>query len=148
MIVRPLTLVQANLFISEWHRHHAPVQGHRFSLGAFKGSDLVGVATVGRPVARGFDPTVVAEVTRLATNGHFNACSFLYSAAARVCREMGFDSIGTYILEEESGASLVAAGWKFSRTTAGGTWNSATRKRRTDQPQQPKEYWKKDFRRS
>lgn len=55
--------------------------------------------------------TCIAEVSRLATDGTRNACSILYAAAARACDAMGFDSIQTYTLPEEGGASLRAAGW-------------------------------------
>lgn len=131
----PLTLTQANAYIKQYHRHHKPVRGHRFSLGAINGDSLlVGVCVVGRPVARMVDAYRVAEVTRLCTDGSKNCCSFLYSAAARVAREMGFDKIQTYILETETGASLRAAGWEYEETTAGGQWKHTAGPRRTDQP--------------
>ena len=41
----------------------------------------------------------VVEVTRLCTDGTKNACSFLYGAAARIAKEMGYKQIQTYILE-------------------------------------------------
>ena len=98
MKIRPLTLGQANKLVDDLHRHHKPVQGHRFSLGAFIGEECIGAIIVGRPVARAVDQYAVAEVTRCTTNGHKNACSFLYGAAARVAKEMGFNSIQTYTL--------------------------------------------------
>ena len=52
LVVRPLTLEQANAFVAAIHRHHKPTVGHRFSLGAFLDGVCVGVAIVGRPVAR------------------------------------------------------------------------------------------------
>src|SRR5947207_4179625 len=93
----PLTIKQANAFIAEHHRHHKPVVGHRFSIAAvdLESNAIVGIAVVGRPVARMCNPDKVAEVTRLATNGAKNVCSFLYSAAARAAKEMGFDKIQT-----------------------------------------------------
>lgn len=141
--ITPLTLRQANELVLTLHRHHKPCVGHRFSLGAVEDRTgvLVGAAIVGRPVARMCDPYLTAEVTRLVTNGHKNACSFLYSAAARVAREMGFKKIQTYILEEEPGTSLVAAGWaeeEEARKTSGGQWKHTSGPRRTDQPTQPK----------
>ena len=86
--VVPLTLRQANAFVAEHHRHHKPVTGHRFSLGAEARAIewLCGVCIVGRPVARGFDHYGVCEVNRLCTLGVANVCSFLYGAAARVAR--------------------------------------------------------------
>lgn len=137
MLVIPLTLAQANDLVATLHRHHKPVQGHRYSIGAKKQGKLVGAAVIGRPVSRECPAYDVAEVTRLVTDGTKNVCSFLYSAAARIAREMGFNKIQTYILEDEPGTSLEAAGWKYEETTAGGDWNHSkvnAGKRRTDQP--------------
>lgn len=140
----PLTLKQANALIETLHRHHKPVVGHRFSLGCKMGQTLVGATVVGRPVSREVPQYEVAEVTRLATDGSKNACSFLYSACARVCREMGFIKIQTYILESEPGTSLLAAGWVFEADTAGGNWNHSWRKgRREDQPMVKKQRFAK-----
>lgn len=144
--VIPLTLAQANELVQKLHRHHKPAQGHRFSLGVMQDDVLVGAVIVGRPVARGCDPYFTAEVTRLVTDGTKNACSILYAAAARVCREMGFRRIQTYILESETGDSLRAAAWLFETTTQGGDWNHSTKyasKRRTDQPMCKKQRWAK-----
>lgn len=147
MITVPLTLSQANELITAWHRHHKPARGHRFSIGARKGLDIVGAAIVGRPVARKTDQYGVAEVTRLVTNGHKNTCSFLYAATARIAREMGFDKIQTFILAEESGVSLEAAGWVFDGWTdsAVDKWHSRDG-RRSDQPGGRKARWCKVLR--
>lgn len=140
----PLTLPQANQLIAELHRHHKPVVGHRFSLGYLHGGALVGAVIVGRPVARKTDQYRVAEVTRLVTDGTPNACSALYAAAARVCKEMGFRKIQTFILDTEPGTSLKASGWVFEQVSDGGDWNVPSRGgRRTDQPMQPKQRWAK-----
>lgn len=142
MKVVPLTLSQANELIAAWHRHHKPVTGHRFSIGVRDGIDIVGASVVGRPVARKTDQYDIAEVTRLVTNGHKNACSFLYSACARIAREMGFEKIQTFILAEETGASLIAAGWSFEGLTDSkpGKWQSRNG-RREDQPAEKKQRW-------
>jgi hypothetical protein len=118
--IRPLTLKQANDFILEKHRHHGKVQGHRFSIGLFVNDELVGVAVCGRPVARKIDQYKNIEVTRLCTDGTKNACSKLYAACARISKEMGFRSILTYILNDESGKSLEASGWQLSEKLMGG----------------------------
>lgn len=146
--VFPLTLKQANELIARLHRHHKPVVGHRFSIGVRTKLDkvLVGAAVIGRPVARAVEQYEVAEVTRLVTNGQPNACSILYAASARICKEMGFIKIQTYILESESGTSLKAAGWHFEANTSGGDWNHSWRKgRRTDQPMVAKQRWAKQL---
>lgn len=142
--IQPLTLAQANEQIMLWHRHHKPVIGHRFSLGAYLDTKLVGAVVVGRPVSREIDQYLVAEVTRLVTDGTHNACSFLYGAAARVAKAMGFKRIQTYILVEELGTSLRAAGWIFDGITSGGNWNHSKARqglRRVDQPMSPKQRW-------
>lgn len=140
--VVPLTLKQANELISRLHRHHKRVQGHRFSLGVELDGQLVGACTVGRPVSRELPAYSTAEVTRLVTDGTPHACSKLYGVAAKICKEMGFMKIQTYILEEEPGTSLKAAGWVFEGFTNGGTWNCLKRTgRREDQPKGRKQRW-------
>jgi hypothetical protein len=80
------------------------------------------------------DDGKTAEVTRLCTDGYINACSFLYGAAARVAKEMGYTKIITYILESEDGASLRASGWTFGGVRGGGTWNRPNRARTDSAP--------------
>lgn len=144
LFVAPITVREANAFVEQYHRHHPPVRGHRFSLAAVDDSGRVrGVCVVGRPVSRGSgDHHDVAEVTRLATDGTRNACSFLYGAAARTCRAMGFLRLQTYTLPEEGGASLRAVGWHLEAMTKGGQWvHTDGKPRRQDLPQQPKWRW-------
>lgn len=118
----PIELTEANAFVKAIHRHHGEVQGHRFSIGVIDGEKLVGVAIVGRPVG-GSNPRTWAEVTRLCTDGTRNACSHLYSAAARAAQAMGYERIQTYILNEENGASLKASGWQFDRLSHPVGWH-------------------------
>lgn len=142
--VLPVELKEANEFIAALHRHHAPVIGHRFSLGCVDDDGtLHGVCIVGRPVARlAGKPRDVAEVTRLATDGTYNACSILYAAAARACKAMGFQRIQTYTLPTEGGASLRASGWAEEGAAGGGQWKHTDgRPRRTDQPTDIKTRW-------
>jgi hypothetical protein len=142
----PLTLKQANELVASIHRHHKPVQGHRFSIGAKKDNIVVGAVIVGRPVARAVDQYAVAEVTRLVTDGSKNACSFLYSRAAKAAEAMGFSRIQTYILELEPGTSLKAAGWRCEGVVRkdGIGWNNR-KGRRTDQPTIAKVRWCREF---
>lgn len=53
----------------------APPAGHKYSIGVAKDEMLVGVAIVGRPVARLLDDDHTLEVVRVATDGTRNACS-------------------------------------------------------------------------
>jgi hypothetical protein len=107
-------LREANEFIRRYHRHHKPVAGYRFGLGCVHTGQLVGVVVVGRPVG-GSNPEDWLEVTRCCSDGGRNICSFLYGAAARAGRALGFERIQTYILESELGSSLRASGWEFER---------------------------------
>lgn len=133
LTIVPMELKEANAFVDIFHRHHKPVQGHRFSIGCVDEDQKVhGVAIVGRPVARMVDPKRVLEVTRLCTDGTSNACSFLYSAAARIGREMGYLKIQTYILESETGSSLLAAGWEYDGLTIGSAWKHTDGKPRSN----------------
>ena len=139
MRVEHIELSEANEFVARVHRHHKPVVGHRFSLAAKRGDTRVGVAVVGRPVARMTDQRNTVEVTRLATDGAKNACSFLYAAAARAAQALGYQKIQTFILASEPGTSLIAAGWQCLGPSDGGDWNRPSRAgRRVDQPQEPK----------
>jgi hypothetical protein len=149
MQVIPFTLERANEVVARLHRHHKPVVGHRFSIGAWDYGKcmIVGAAIVGRPIARKVDQYFQCEVTRLVTDGTPNACSFLYGACARIAREMGFEKIHTKILESEPGTSLKASGWKLVGISEGGDWNRPSRgNRRVDQPMCKKKCWTLELR--
>lgn len=138
MSVERLSLEEANAFVAEHHRHHKPVVGHIFSIGAALQDRVVGVSIVGRPVSRMRDDGVTAEVTRLCTDGTRNACSFLYGASARAAFALGFKRIGTYILASEPGTSLTAANWRLIGQTSGGSWSRDSRPRIDKHPLQGK----------
>jgi hypothetical protein len=137
----PLTLRQANAYVEELHRHHKPARGCVFCIGLEKEGKLVGVAIVGRPVARMLQDGKTAEVTRLCTDGTPNACSKLYSTAAKVCRTLGYKRIITYILSSEDGASLKASGWVNKGEAGGGSWSRVSRPRTDDHPTERKVRW-------
>jgi hypothetical protein len=136
--VIPISLAEANAFVAAHHRHHGPVRGHKFSIGAALGDRIVGVVIIGRPVARGRQDGATLEVTRLATDGTKNACSFLYGAAARATFALGYTRIGTYILKSESGVSLNAAGWRLIAEVNGRSWTCKSRPRVDKHPLQNK----------
>lgn len=137
MKVIPLSLKQANAFVEKYHRHHSSVVGHKFSIGALDNvGNIVGVAICGRPVSRMLDNGKIIEVTRLCTDGTYNACSFLYSRCAKIAKDMGYEKIITYILESENGASLRASGWMLEQENAGGgSWNVPSRPREVEPTQ-------------
>lgn len=140
----PVTLKEANAFVGQEHRHHGPSVGHKFSIGVADEDGLLrGVAIAGRPVARGFNPALTLEVTRLATDGCENACSALYGAVARVGTAMGYErhNILTYILSSEPGTSLKAAGWVQVAEVRGRTWDCDSRPRTDKHPTEDKTRW-------
>lgn len=117
----PLDIAEANAFIQSFHRHNKPVTGAKFAMGASDGGRLVGVATVGRPVARKLDDGFTAEVTRCCVldDAPKGTPSFLYSRCWRAWSAMGGARMVTYTLETESGASLRGAGWRVVGQTPG-----------------------------
>lgn len=141
LIKVPVKLADANAFVAAHHRHHKPVVGHKFSIGAVLDDELIGVAIVGRPVSRMRDDGATLEVTRLCTDGTRNACSFLYGAAAKAAHALGYTRIGTYILASEDGTSLRATGWHLVSRTKGGSWSRPSRGREDKHPTEPKTLW-------
>ena len=128
--LEPLTFREAADFVKKVHRHHSPPVGYKFAIGANLDGKRVAVVMVGRPVARANQDGFTAEVTRLASDGTKNACSFLYAAAWRAARAMGYLRMGTYIRSDEPGTSLKAAGWKEHHKTRGKSWDMPGRPRK------------------
>lgn len=137
----PLSLREANEYVARYHRHHKPVPGMKFAIGVLLNEELVGVALVGRPVSRNFDDGWTLEVNRTCTDGTRNVNSFLYGAAWRVAKEMGYRRLITYTLPEESGASLRAVQWRCLGLAGGGDWSRPSRRRDSDHPLQQKLLW-------
>lgn len=100
---------------------------------------------MGRPVSRILDDGKTLEVLRLCTDGSPNVCSFLYSRAARVAKELGYRKIITYILDNENGGSLKATGWHKEADTQGKHWNCPSRPRETNAPTCNKQRWAKEL---
>jgi hypothetical protein len=125
----PIDFDDACEFIARHHRHHRPPVGWKFGMAVQLDDKIVGVATVGRPVSRFRDDGWTLEVNRLCTDGTKNAASALYSACWRAARALGYKKVITYILAEETGTSLKAAGWRVVGQTGGGTWNRKARPR-------------------
>ena len=108
-----MSFADASGFVAMWHRHHQPPTGHKFSIGVVNPDDvLVGVAMVGRPVARHYDNGLTLEVNRSATDGTPNANSALYGAAWRATKALGYCRLITYTQDGETGSSLRGAGWR------------------------------------
>jgi len=138
LTIVPIFQDEAFAFITRVHRHHRRPVGSIFQIGLAKGSDIVGIAVVGRPVARQQQDGFTAEVTRLCTDGTSNACSMLYSACWRAAKALGYRRLITYILSTEPGTSLRAAGWTLVGERGGGSWNVPSRPRIDLHPTQKK----------
>jgi hypothetical protein len=139
MELQPITLKEAMRFVDEHHRHHKAPQGGLFAIGLNDGNKVIGVAIVGRPVARMFQNGYTAEITRLCVlDGYYNACSMLYSACWRTARAMGYRRLITYILKSEKGKSLEASGFKLVGEAGGGSWNRLNRPRVDTHPLEQK----------
>ena len=140
-------LEQARRFLVEsWQSHglrSLSRSGWRHdALAVERAGEIVGVAIVGRPVARGLQDGRTAEVTRVCVlDGARNACSMLYGAAWRAARALGYLRLVTYTLPEESGASLRGAGWRLLGQAGGGSWSRPTRPREDKHPMQVKLRW-------
>lgn len=134
MKVVPVTIAWANAFVAIRHRHNAPTVGGRFAIAALdeRGGCIIGVAIVGRTVARNLHDDLTAEVTRLAVRDGApdNTCSFLYGACRRIWMAMGGKRLLTYTLCAETGASPRGAGWKPVYQVKGGRqWGNKKRPR-------------------
>ena len=148
-VKKPITFQQACAFVNRHHRHHVSPQGHKFSVAVTDGRELIGVLIAGHPVSRHRDDGRTLEITRLCVKeAYANLCSMLYSAAARIGREMGYSALITYTLQDEPGGSLRASGFELSGTGAGGSWSSERRKRRDKHPTGPKKIWKRELARA
>lgn len=141
--LQPITLAEAREFIRQHHRHHGPMRGWKFGVAANDGSRVVGVTVVGRPSSRVIQERepYTAEVTRLCTDGTPHVASKLYAACWRAARALGYRRLITYVLTEEPGTSLQAAGWKQVYATKGGSWNRPSRPRVDVSPTGKKMLW-------
>ncbi len=141
--LRPVTREVADGFVRQHHSHHGVPVGALWRHGAHDddGCDdgcLIGVAVVGRPVARPLDDGLTIEVTRLCTDGAPNACSMLYGAARRAAIAKGYRRGLTYILASEDGSSLRAAGWRLLWHVKGRSWDTPSRPRTDKHPTEDK----------
>lgn len=140
LALQPVAFDEAAAFIAQHHRHHLPPVGWKFGIALNDGERVVGVVTVGRPVARRLDQDgYTAEVTRCCVlEGVPNGCSKLYAAAWRA---MGGRRLITYVLASERGTSVKAAGWTELYTTPGRSWSVPSRPRVDTHPLGPKTLW-------
>ena len=68
--VEPISLRQANPYVTTHHRHHKAARGHKFSVSVVDGNGHIrGVGIAGRPVSRVLDKDGYLEVVRVCTDG-------------------------------------------------------------------------------
>ena len=141
--LQPVAFKDACALIVALHRHHVAPRGWKFGIAVRQIGvvGVVGVITVGRPVARRLDDGWTLEVTRCCTDGTKNVSSMLYGAAWRAARAMGYRRLITYTLPSESGVSLRAAGYRVLHQTRGQTWSRPSRARVDKHPTGPKLLW-------
>src|SRR5437879_9260348 len=129
----PLHLRDAKAFVAKYLRHNNPTVGGKFAVGAAVDGKLVGVAIAGRPVARRLDDGKTLEVLRVCTDGTRNANSFLYGRVKRIALLLGYSSVITYTLDEESGASLRAVGAQVMGQVQPKEWSVPSRPRESQE---------------
>lgn len=136
--------------VAEHHRHNEPPVGWLFGVGCYNGETLVGVASVGRPVARGYCKRPICEVTRNCTWDNQglerHAASKIYGHCAREARTRGYEKIITYTYAEETATSVRAAGWVQEARVKARRWSCRSRPRRQrSSEQQDKVRWAKSL---
>ena len=140
MELRDISIRDAMRVVDDWHRHLDRPQGAKFAIAAYQDERLVGVALVGRPIAR-MEQKRTAEVIRVATDGTRNACSFLYARAKRAAQALGYRRVITKTLPEESGDSLRAVGASYRGISKGEQWDRTNRRRKLSEVVQDKLRW-------
>lgn len=111
----PIFFAEAAAFIGRHHRHNKPPVGGIFWMGAADDAGkLVGVAVVGRPIARFMQDGRTVEVLRncVLDDAPLGTPSALYGACWRAAKALGWQRLITTTLQSESGASLRGAGWR------------------------------------
>lgn len=127
----PITQVAAKAFVREHHRHSRPPVGCITQTSVRSGGELVGVAILGRPVARGNQDGWTAEVLRVCVvaGAGRNVCTMLYGAVKRIAAALGYRRLVTYTLVSEGGTSVKAAGFERIRLVKGREWDTPSRPR-------------------
>ena len=150
LTIVPITLKDACRNVGRWHRHNRPPQGGLFAVAVARDGEVCGVAIVGRPIARKSQDGVTCEITRVATDGTYNACSMLYGSCCRAAKALGYREIVTKTLQSEPGTSLRASGFVEIGVSQDIGWDRPSRRRVTVDlfgepmtPQGPKRRWVK-----
>ncbi len=139
--VAPCTVKAALKKVREWHRHLPELQGGLFAAQVLDDTGAcVGVAVAGNP-SRVWQQQGKIVISRVATQGHENACSALYGSLCRAAKALGYREAWTYTLPGEPGTSLRAAGFIDMGLTDGGEWDRPSRARKAAKRSEPKRRW-------
>jgi hypothetical protein len=140
----PLTLRDANDFVEAHHRHSARTSndGGKFAIGLEFEGELVGVAIVGRPVARLLDKPGTAELLRCCVKegAPTGAGKTLNARCKRIWQLMGGTRLVTYTLASEGAGSIRGAGFVWEAKVPGRRWNGAKNGDR-ELASEPKDRW-------
>lgn len=147
----PIKFSEAQKFIAEHHSHNDPPQGWKFGCAVANTAvgRIVGVTTIGRPVARHYDDGKTLEITRNCVRRDLphkytkNASSKLYGAAWRATKNLGYEKLITYTIKnQEQATPLKATGYDIlEKECGGGDWSSESRKRDYQGPKDVKTSW-------
>jgi hypothetical protein len=127
--LRPIGTREACAVVKRLHRHLPRVVGGLFACSVFVDGELVGVGVASQPKAPRSRDGFTVEITRIATDGHRNACSKLYGALCRAAAAVGYRKAVTFTRLDEGGASLRAAGFRLDGVTREQSWDRPSRSR-------------------
>ncbi len=97
--VEPINIHSALKFIARHHSHLSAPCGGKFAMAAWRGTECVCVALIGRAVARILDQQGVVELTRTACiAGNRGACSAIVRAAGREAVARGHKRVVSYTI--------------------------------------------------
>lgn len=146
----PITIGEARTFVERHHRHHRAPQSGLFAVAVMRPPEgeedeaIIGVAVIGRPIARAYQDGYTAEVTRCCVlDGFPNACSMLYGVSWRAARALGYRRLITYTMASERGYSLEASGWRVVAERPAKSWaeHSKARPRVDRSPPAQRRLW-------
>ena len=129
--IQKIELSVANEYVKRYHRHHNKVVGHKFSIGVYYKTILVGVAICGRPVSRRLDNSKTLEIYRICTVGTKNAVSKLCSYVIKYAKLKGYEKVITYTFMSENGSSLKASNFVLEKENAGGLFWTGKREHKS-----------------
>ncbi len=151
--IEDVSLAAARRFVGRHHDHCRQPVSWRFGAAVWNGAWMLGVVTVGNPVAIGFARRGdIVEVNRLCIRRdaprvlRWNGASKLLGWAANEAERRGFERIITYTRVDEDGASLRAAGWSREARIRGRGWHSVRRPRNNTNAWVDKYRWSRQLR--